>query len=294
LMRILALSGPRSLPRHVDTLIETASGKTKVLETPSLDQVAAELEHQPPDVVAVFGGDGTLNRYLALLHHSQIPVLTIPSGSGNDFAMACGLASTAAAMHALRDFQAGALNLISADLGCASFDGVERLFACCLNIGLDADAAQRTNRLPDWLKERKGYFLAGAAAVLNYRPQPMSITGDMPAPISGSGWFVAVSNTPTYGGGLKIAPQAVFTDGCLDVTYLQPIPRLQLIRHFPKILSGRHVRLPMITSFTSTRLSVATSGPTAVYADGEFFGQTPVVITVVRRAIRALAASPSR
>ena len=32
-----------------------------------------------------------------------------------------------------------------------------RYFACCANIGLDSDAAQRTNKFPNWLKANIGY-----------------------------------------------------------------------------------------------------------------------------------------
>ena len=38
------------------------------------------------DVVLILGGDGTVHRHLSQLVRLQLPVLVVPSGSGNDFA----------------------------------------------------------------------------------------------------------------------------------------------------------------------------------------------------------------
>ncbi len=294
-MNALAITGPRSVRRHVDAFLRAAPGSITLLDTPALDAVASHIEKQPPAMIALFGGDGTLNRYLPLLHASAIPVLMFPTGSGNDFAMANGLFTAQDAFRAFANCRNGHANIVSVDLGRVRFGNgnPERLFSCCVNIGLDADAAERTNRLPDWLKQRRGYLLGGAIAVLRYHPQKLSFSGDAVPAISGNGWFVAVSNTPTYGGGLKIAPQASIHDGKLDVTYLQPTSRFTLMRHFPRILSGTHVSLPIIHTFPASHLRVDTEIQMPVYADGEFFGHTPVEISVVPAAIRAVRRSDS-
>src|SRR5947209_17060522 len=38
------------------------------------------------DAIVIFGGDGTIHRHLPALVRLQLPVLVVPSGSGNDFA----------------------------------------------------------------------------------------------------------------------------------------------------------------------------------------------------------------
>src|SRR3954466_6109309 len=106
--------------------------------------------------------------------------------------------------------------------------------------------------------------LAGAA------PQMMTILSPEGEHIE-PGWFVSVSNTPTFGGGLKIAPHASVTDGKLDVTFgpREAFSRATLAGHFPKILSGKHVGIRGLSIFATANISVETERPSPIYADGE-------------------------
>jgi diacylglycerol kinase (ATP) len=289
-MRYLAITGPRSTRGHVDAFQAAAPpGSLDILESPSLDEVRTRTSNSGYAAIILFGGDGTLNRHLGILRETRVAVLMVPSGSGNDFAMANGIFTAADALQAFQALQRGDVPIRDVDLGCARFaDGSERLFSCCLNVGVDADAARRSNALPNFFKERKGYMIGGALAILFYEPQRIAISGDGIPPLNERGWFAAVSNTPTYGGGLKIAPQASITDGMLDVTYLRPLSRLQLLRHFPKVLSGAHIGLRPLVIMKTTELHIATDAPMPIFADGEPFGATPVTITAVPNAIRAV------
>src|SRR3954466_11340523 len=118
--------------------------------------------------------------------------------------------------------------------------------------------------------------LAGAA------PQMMTILSPEGEHIE-PGWFVSVSNTPTFGGGLKIAPHASVTDGQLDVTFVgsNTFTRAQLATHFPKILSGKHVGIRGLSLFATKTISIETEHPSPVYADGEPITETPCKIDVV-------------
>jgi diacylglycerol kinase (ATP) len=290
-MRYLAITGPRSSRRHVNAFRAAAANNSlEILESPSLDQVRA-VAHDHAALI-LFGGDGTLNRYLGILRDIRIPVLMAPTGSGNDFAMANGIFTADDALRRFTAMQRGKVAIGEVDLAGARYaDGSERLFSCCLNVGVDADAARRTNALPNFLKERKGYMIGGALAILCYARQRIAVRGAGLDPIDESGWFAAVSNTPTYGGGLKIAPQASITDGILDVTYLRPLSRVQLLRHFPKVLSGKHIGLEPVVIMKTTELHIETDTPMPIFADGEAFGSTPVTVTVLPRAIRSVTAN---
>ena len=289
-MRYLAITGPRSSRRHIDAFRAAANKNLEVLESPSLDQVRAAAREYA--ALILFGGDGTLNRYLGILRDTRTPVLLVASGSGNDFAMANGIFTADDALRVFTAHQRGEARIREADLASARYgDGTERLFSCCLNVGVDADAARRTNLLPNFLKERKGYMIGGAFAILFYSRQRIAISGTGFEAIDEAGWFAAVSNTPTYGGGLKIAPQASITDGALDVTYLRPLSRLQLLRHFPKVLSGKHIGLKPVVIIKTTELRIETDTPMPIFADGEAFGSTPVTVSALSKAIRVVTAN---
>ena len=314
-MRALAITGPRAHPQHVAAFLQAAKEakpapvELSVAPAPSLQAARAQVAALRPDAVLVFGGDGTLNRHLPLLVDSGAPLLAVPSGSGNDFAMANGVFRWGDALRIWEAFLAGDAATIAADLGVCEFkngesmNGERRCFSCCANIGLDADAAARANRLPAWLKSRGGYFLAGATAVLRYPMGDINISAvsgreaaaSSAGQSSGNGigndsrrWLVSVSNTPTYGGGLKIAPQASIVDGLLDVTVVGALSRAALIWNFPKILTGGHRLVPGLETFAAQSLTVDAVPGSPVYADGEFFGHTPVKISIAPQSIRVL------
>ncbi|MGZ4582735.1 MAG: hypothetical protein ACXVXG_19020, partial [Nocardioidaceae bacterium] len=74
----------------------------------------------------------------------------------------------------------------------------------------------------------------------------------------------------------------------LDVTVLGPISKLEFIRVFPKVYSGRHVDHPAVTVRRARCVSLAAAGVTA-YADGERVAVLPVTAEVVPGALRVLA-----
>lgn len=244
------------------------------------------------DLVLLFGGDGTLNRHLAALVDAKVPVLCVPTGSGNDFAMAHGTFDSVDALGVFERFVRGEAKIRESDLGTIQTTAGTRYFSCCANIGMDADAARRTNALPNWLKESGGYFLGGLGAMLAYKQRMLSVAGDgVPnGKLSERGWFVSFSNTPTFGGGLEIAPQAKLDDGTLDVTYCREVPRRELLWHYPKILRGAHTELEQLHIFKSSQLRIDTESPQPIYADGEYIGETPCEIGVAAKALKVLSA----
>src|SRR5205823_14682817 len=69
------------------------------------------------DAALIFGGDGTVHRHLPQLHAFKIPVLVVPSGSGNDFAHSLGIHSPSIALRAWKYFCRYETNVREIDLG---------------------------------------------------------------------------------------------------------------------------------------------------------------------------------
>src|SRR6267154_855499 len=108
----------------------------------------------------IFGGDGTIHRHLPQLHQQKIPMLVVPTGSGNDFAKGLGIRSVEIALRAWKQFCAGGNNVREIDLGVIRAGGEQILFCCIVGVGMDAEANARANGMPQWLKSRGGYVLA--------------------------------------------------------------------------------------------------------------------------------------
>jgi len=219
-----------------------------------------------------------------------VPTIAVATGSGNDLARATGVPTMADGKRVWQALLNGSAKTMSVDLGSIAMDGAEetRYFSCCANIGLDAEGARQTDRFPNWVKSNGGYFVGGLIAMALYQPLQMRVSGTGFPAIDDAGWFISISNTPTFGGGLKIAPQASITDGQLDITFASSnkFSRLGIVRQFPKILSGEHVNLPQLSIFGTPQLAIETEQPTAIYADGEYIGQTPCRVLVRPAALK--------
>src|SRR5437879_3013855 len=99
-MQAIAIVGPRCAASHVQPFIDTAARRKidlKVLERPTPQDLTRAISEPRPELVLVFGGDGTLHRHLSVLVTAKCPVLPVPTGSGNDFAHTVGIADHRAA-----------------------------------------------------------------------------------------------------------------------------------------------------------------------------------------------------
>jgi diacylglycerol kinase (ATP) len=272
------------------------------------------------DAILIFGGDGTVHRHLPQLVKLQLPVLVIPRGSGNDFARALRLRSVDDALAAWRQFTSAqnsgqefsersfVSHLRRVDLGVitalpspGASDGViapqpqGRYFCCIGGVGLDAEVARRANQLPRALRRRGGYMLSLLPALFGFHPVSVRVRASPDDPSSGSStghdgpaMVVSFANTPTYGGGILIAPHARLDDGKLEICVVGAMAKARLLRLFPSVYSGRHLDIPEVKYFQAERLRIETEQPSEVYADGEYVCSTPVEVTVERAALRVI------
>ena len=255
------------------------------------------------DVVLLFGGDGTIHRHLNQLVKLGLPVLVVPAGSGNDFARALGLRSVRDSLAAWRRFCAGQDNVRAIDLGVItpteaagkspaphefarnSVLGTRNYFCCVAGVGLDAEVA-RANGLPRWLRGHGGYALSLAPTIFRFAALPMKIL----TPDEAGGWttrsdqptiLAAFANTPTYGGGMKIAPHAQMDDGQLDVCVIGGVDPFKLAWLFPTVYFGRHLNIREVKYFKAEQLRVEVQRRVASVADGNLLQQ------IGRRKVRA-------
>jgi diacylglycerol kinase (ATP) len=257
------------------------------------------------DAILIFGGDGTVHRYLPQLVELGIPVLVVPFGSGNDFARALGLRGVRDSLRAWRRFSSRGDNVRSIDLGVITpllADGygtgespVPHYFCCVGGVGLDAEIARRANGLPRWLRARGGYVLSFLPALLRFAPIAMKISALRPddrnnvVPRMTKRIMVAAfANAPAYGGGMKIAPRARLDDGALDVCVVHKMSKFKLCFLFPSVYFGRHLSIAGVEYFQSERLRLETEETVEVYADGEYVCRTPIEVSVARAALRVI------
>jgi diacylglycerol kinase (ATP) len=237
-------------------------------------------------VVAV-GGDGTVNLALQAVAGTHVRFGVIPAGTGNDFATAMDIspdpvvaAKTIAA--ALAEGRSRPVDLARM----AGPDGYDRWFAAVLGAGFDALVNERANAMA-WPKGRRRYDIAIFAELLRLRPRHYQLVLDGEQ-VELDAVLVAVGNTHSYGGGMKMCPAADPTDGLLDVVIAGPISRSTLLRLQPQVYQGTHVADPRVVSYRVRTVSIAAEGITA-YADGERTCPLPITVTAQPAALRLLA-----
>lgn len=231
------------------------------------------------DAVVALGGDGLVNMALQVVAGTPVPLGVVPAGTGNDFARALGLSLTDP-MAAVDFLARGESRQV--DLGRVA----GRWFGGVLGSGFDSMVNERANRMT-WPRGRSRYNVAMLAELRTFRPVPFELVLD------GEEWqtkamLVAVGNSASYGGGMRVCPDASLEDGLLDVTVLGPISKPEFIRVFPSVYKGTHVRHRAVTVKRARHVSLSAFGVTA-YADGERVATLPVACEAVPKALHVLA-----
>ncbi|MET8234494.1 diacylglycerol kinase [Micromonospora sp. NPDC005298] len=236
-------------------------------------------------LVAV-GGDGTVHRAVQAVAGTDVPFGPVPAGTGNDFALDTGfpadpLAAVAVIADALRAGRSRPVDLARM----TDTDGVHRWYGAVLAAGFDAIVNERANRMR-WPRGPRRYDLAIVVELARLRPRRYTLRLDG-VPHEVDAVLVAVGNCPTYGGGMRICPDADPTDGLLDVVVAGRVDRLTLVRVKPRIYQGTHVDHPLVSSYRARTVELAAEG-IVTYADGERSLGLPVTITAVPGALRLL------
>jgi diacylglycerol kinase (ATP) len=255
----------------------------KLVEGQSLvdfrQQFLHDLSHETVSGVVAFGGDGFIHEIIQHIVPREVPLGVIPCGTGNDFARSIGV-------HRLSLTQQ--LDLIlhndaqPIDLGRVG----EVWFAAILSSGFDALVNERANAMR-WPRGRMRYNIAMLEKIIylrahNYRIRLDENHFDVEAIL------VTVANGPSYGGGMRICPDAKIDDGLFDVMVLAQVSRIELLKVFPKVYSGKHVGHPAVTIYRCQEIEIKGSGSS--FADGEPISSLPLSARCVSNALKVWAA----
>ncbi|SCF23008.1 diacylglycerol kinase [Micromonospora viridifaciens] len=276
------------LPRLVDRLAR-AGRPVRVLAAGTPAEAEATCHAAVADgagaLVAV-GGDGTVHRALQAVAGTAVPFGPVPAGTGNDFAADTGfpadpLAAVEAIVNALRAGRTRPVDLARV----TTADGGERWYGAVLAAGFDAIVNERANRMR-WPRGPRRYDLAILVELARLRPRRYRLRLDG-IEHEVDAVLVAVGNCASYGGGMRICPDADPTDGLLDVVVGGRFNRRTLIRVKPRIYRGTHVAHPLVRVHRARTVELDATGITT-YADGERTADLPVRITAVPAAVRLL------
>lgn len=278
---------------HVEKYLAGQGSPTEFAETrgpEDLERRAAQAAASGYRRVVAFGGDGTFQHVVKATLGRNVVLGVLPAGGGNDIAAALGIPQDPiAAAHVMLRSQARPLDVLRAHFA----DGRTAVYLGGGGLGLDAEAAGMVNgkfrRLPGAAR-----YVAGALwALVRFQPFQIEAYADGQAlPAGGPVMFAAVANTPTYGAGVKIAPDAQIDDGQLDLVLVEKLRWPRLLELIPIIFQTGDIRPPEVRRFRARRVLLRTDRPALFHGDGEVLGEAPVEVENLPGAIRVLAPPP--
>ena len=279
----------RCLPAIKRILVERSFPADFILtdSTDALESHARTAIQAGRRVLFAMGGDGTLQALVNVAHGRDVVLGILPTGGGNDFAAALRLPkSPLAAAAAILSAKPRWLDVLCA----RTADGNRRLYVGGGGVGLDADAANYSGAYAQ-LPGRLRYVAAALRALREFKP--LRVRAEFPGselpPMEAPALLAGVLNTPSYGAGLRLAPDARIDDGLLTTLLVRNLSASQVLGVVPRLLAHGDLPESYLTRVSAARVRLTTDRECLFHGDGEILGPAPVEIEVLHRAVRVLA-----
>ena len=261
---------------HVDILQTEYAGHA--------NHLANTLDLSGYNGLCAIGGDGTLfeivNGMLKRKDNQNFPLGLITGGTGNAF------------MHDLNclDPIEASERIIKGNLRSVDIARVEtpNNFYFSFNIigwGLVADAGY----LAEYFRLLGGlrYDVASVLEVLKGKRRISRLILDDEV-VDDDFVFVIACNTIHTGKAMRIAPNAKFDDGKIDLIIVRNASKTELLKLFPKLFTGEHVKSKLVECRQVQKFSIISDENSSLIIDGELIGNTPVHVTMEPKKINVL------
>ena len=246
------------------------------------------VESQEISGLLVVGGDGMAHLGVNACAQSTVPLGIIAAGTGNDSARTLGLPTD--------DVVAGVRAVLACldkprpvDLLRGKTTAGEFWSFGTVSAGFDALVNRRANQLR-WPKGPRRYEVAMVLELAKFKGIHYKAVIDG-SPREIDAMLCAVANSPAFGGGMLIAPDARVDDGLLDLFVVHKISRGTLLKIFPKVYTGAHVTHPAVEIIRAQSV-ILDAGAMPAYSDGEAVGQSPIAVSIAPKALLVFAPAP--
>lgn len=291
--QIALLANPTAGRGHADQILDAVTARLAASGAVVEHLIGDDAEHalelarkaaaDGVDTVVTLGGDGMVHVAVQALAETEVSLGVVPLGTGNDFARALGIPAgdpLAAADVVVRHHSR------RIDLGRTG----ETWFATVLAAGFDAAVNERANAMR-WPHGDLRYTLAALSVIRSWTPVPYRLeiedaTGATTVREQ-EAMLLAIANTESYGGGLRIAADCDPADGLLDAILIKPVSRMEFLRVFPGVRQAKHLTHPAFERIRARRIKASAPGVIA-YSDGERLGPLPLDVECVPSALGVL------
>jgi diacylglycerol kinase (ATP) len=229
--------------------------------------VAESLRNGEATKLLSVGGDGLFHLLLQFAIEFKVPLAIVPGGTGNDFYRTLGWFD-----HELDDYLKHLNSTPPSLVDVGVVDG--EYFGAVLSSGFDSVVNERANTMK-WPKGPAKYNAAIVLEFPKFQPIEFKIFADEKI-LEVEAMLIAIGNGSSYGGGMRVCPDANLHDGLFDIMILHPVSKLEFIKVFPTVYKGTHVEHPQVEVIRAKAIRIESSA--VAYADGERIGQLPVQV----------------
>lgn len=241
------------------------------------------LDH-PPDLLAVCGGDGTINEVVSRLPAPPFPLAILPGGTANVMARELGLPLDPVKALGV----ALGMQVRRVDLG-ELRRGSDRRFLFVAGIGFDASAVARARPRLKSVLGMGAYLVAAAEGLRRYGFPEFEVDSDAGVRRATS---CLVCNAKSYGGGLRFCPGADMQDGLLDLLLIQGVHRAGLALFLLQAWLGVAAERGWILRVRTRGARIEGPAAVPVEADGELAGRLPLEIGLAPSILPLVAPGP--
>ena len=246
--------------------------------------------------VAAVGGDGTINEVVNGIIKSQAyggtaALAILPLGTCSDFIKVLDGFAADDLPGAIRRLTTERTRAV--DVGqitvTAGPQTLRRVFINGLGAGMDAHAAAEVGKMKR-LTGLPAYIVGSLRALLTYKSGLMTVRYDGKL-LRQRLYFATLGNGRFQGGGFMFTPAGKIDDGLLDLCAVQRLRLDQLLRYYPKLFDGSHVKLPVVTMAQAREFEISSTVPFPVATDGEVIttAATHIAITTLPGVLRLVA-----
>ena len=237
---------------------------------------AREAAGSGADIVAGYGGDGTMMEIVTGVMDTGVSMAVLPGGTGNIFSIELGIPG---------DLAAAAQVIVSEESGVRKIDVGQcgdKNFLLRVGAGFYAERINKTSRELRNQFGKLSYFIAALQAIpetqnLTYR---FTLDGEV---VEEKGYSCMVQNAGNMGKqGVTLAPGISITDGLLDVMLFKTLDLSSLME------SDEPLGSKALGHWQVKDVSVEVEPPQLVVGDGEDWGETPITVTVLPSAVSVI------
>lgn len=270
-----------ALLREVLAALQASGTDVTVRETAArgdAERLAREAGDEPFDVVAVAGGDGTINEVINGLDFARSTLAIVPMGTANVLAREIGLPVEPEAI--ARTIATGAPRAIH--VGRAN----DHRFVMMAGVGFDAHVVAN---IDPQLKQRigKGAYVWESLVQMvrfgdrRYRVDLADQTFDVGSLVIANGHF--------YGGDFVCAPDARLDLARLDACLFMGSGRINAMRYSTALVTGRLDKLSDVKVLPTDRIVVSGPAGEPVQGDGDIIAHLPATISLDPQQLKILA-----